>query len=171
MKTTMILTTDRLYMRPLTTKDTDALLHLWTLPEVRKNVWNDRVLSRDAVETEIKSSLSSFDEAGWGLWGLCLKSDPYRVVGFCGLKKRNDDVEMVVGLDPEFWKMGLASEGAAKIIDYCFRQLQVPQIWSFTDPSDDAGTELLHRLGLALSHQTDDRRDAFVLTQKTYLQS
>lgn len=171
MKTTMILTTDRLYMRPLTTKDTDALHHLWTLPEIRKYLWNDQIVSRDAVESEVKNSVTSFDDVGWGLWGLCLKADPYRVVGFCGLRKKDADIEMTVGLDPEFWKMGLATEGATKIIDYCFRQLRVQQIWSFANPSDDAGSALLYRLGLSLNHETDDRRDAFVLTQQAFFQS
>ncbi len=165
MKTTMILTTDRLYMRPFTTKETDALHYLWTLPDVRKFVWDDEIIPRETTESTIKESLASFDTVGWGLWCLTLKSDPYRIIGFCGLRHQADKkpAELLFGLDGEFWKQGLATEAARKILDYCFRQLDLLEVSCRVDLRNAAAAAVLDRLGMtALQRHQGSRGQAIV---------
>jgi RimJ/RimL family protein N-acetyltransferase len=45
-----IIRTQRLELSPWTHEDVDALHDLWTAPEVRRYLWDDKVIARELVE-------------------------------------------------------------------------------------------------------------------------
>src|SRR4051794_28109525 len=93
MNTGVELATARLRLCPCTTNDLDALLCLWTDPEVRRYLFDDRVISREEAETRLRSSLASFHTHGFGLW-LAYRPGEAATVGFCGLSLPGDPLEV-----------------------------------------------------------------------------
>lgn len=66
------ITTARLHFRPFTLADVDALHHLWTDPDVRRYLWDDKIISRETAEEVVRASLVSFQEHRFGFWTLRL---------------------------------------------------------------------------------------------------
>ena len=73
MNTGVELETARLRLRPCTVNDLDALLQLWTDLDVRRYLFDDRIISREQAETMIQNSLASFSTQGVGLWVVIVK--------------------------------------------------------------------------------------------------
>ena len=63
------LVTQRLQLRPVEQSDVDALWALWIEPEVRRFLWDDRMISPDDAAATVNDCLSLRD-AGLGLWML-----------------------------------------------------------------------------------------------------
>ncbi len=58
-----MLNTGRMRLRPISSDDVDALHALWTDPDVRRYLWDDRIIPRETVEEIVAHSLATF-EAG-----------------------------------------------------------------------------------------------------------
>ena len=99
--------TERLLLRPLTADDLDAIHSLWTDADVRKYLWDDRVISREQAEEVITSSIESFEENCFGFWAV-LPKDEESLIGFCGFRFFGDarEVEILYGLAPARWAGG-----------------------------------------------------------------
>jgi len=54
----------------------------------------------------------------------------------------------------EFWGKGYATEGAKRIIEYVFNELNISGIVSFTVPDNQRSWRVMEKLGL--SHDPDD---------------
>lgn len=63
-----VLPTQRLVLRPVTTDDHATLLALWTMPEVRRFLFDGAVLSAAEITAVIQDSTRDFATAGYGLW-------------------------------------------------------------------------------------------------------
>ena len=63
-----ILETKRLWLRPFAPQDTDVLHRLFTDPDVRRYLFDDKIVSRDRVDGEIEDSIASFARSGFGMW-------------------------------------------------------------------------------------------------------
>ena len=65
-----ILTTQRLRLRPIDVDDIDTLHVFWTNPDVRRYLWDDKIIPREFVEEIVATSQQSFAERDYGFWGL-----------------------------------------------------------------------------------------------------
>lgn len=65
----------------------------------------------------------SYQEHGYGQWALIEKKS-WELIGFCGLSHATvdgvDEVEIAYRLAQNQWEKGLATEAAAKVLDYGF---------------------------------------------------
>ena len=61
------LISSRLELRPVRQSDVDALWSLWTDPDVRRFLWDDREISRDEAAATLADCIA-LDERGLGLW-------------------------------------------------------------------------------------------------------
>lgn len=61
-----VIETARLRLRPFKLDDVDALHRLWTEPEVRQYLWDGDVITRERVESLVNTSLTSFEDHGFG---------------------------------------------------------------------------------------------------------
>ena len=144
------LITARLCFQPFTLDDIDALHHLWTNPDVRRYLWDDKVIARETAEEVVRASLASFQEQRFGFWTLRFLEDEATILGFCGLRFFDDppEIEIMYGVDPTHWKKGLATEAAKAVLQYGFEELRLKKIWGGADAPNTASIRVLEKLGM-----------------------
>lgn len=141
--------TARVSMRPYAETDLDALHRVWTDADVRRYLWDDRIISREAAEEAMRASMASTAEHGFGHWALRRRDEP-TLIGFCGLKSTDEpgEVELMYGLLPAHWGAGLITEAAAAWLHAGFRHLGLPRIWALTDTPNERSAAVMRRLGM-----------------------
>ncbi len=141
--------TERLRLRPLTTADADALHRLWTHPEVRRYLWDDRViLKRETAEILEKNEIL-FREKGLGLWAM-LPKEAITLIGFCGYWFFHEppELQLLYGVTSDAWGRGLATEGARAMIRYGFEALGFARIAGSTDAPNAASIRVMQKAGM-----------------------
>jgi ribosomal-protein-alanine N-acetyltransferase len=149
-----ILETARLVLRPCTLEDLDVLHCLWTDPEVRRYLFDDRVISREQAETRLRGSLESFHIYRFGLW-LAHRTGEEAIIGFCGLFHTDDppEVELLYGIAPSAWGQGLATEAARAVLRYGFEELGLVRIAAGADGPNVASLRVLEKLGMTFTRR------------------
>jgi RimJ/RimL family protein N-acetyltransferase len=143
----MILRSTRTELRPLTAADIDAAHALWTDPDVRRHLWDGQVISRERAAEMVSSADQAFRDRGYGLWGLYHGADG--LIGFCGcLPSEQGDAELLYGLRPRWWGLGLATECAGAVVAHLFDVVGAPAVVASTDVPNHASIRVLERLGL-----------------------
>lgn len=142
------LTTGRLRLRPLTMDDIDALVPIYTNPEITRYFgasMPDRRAVVRAVERRLTRSLSS----GMGSWVLDLDG---RVAGLCHLWRSRElpagQPEIGWLLAREFWGRGLATEAARTVLDHARYRLGLPAVWALVHRENKASIAVADRLGM-----------------------
>ena len=165
------LTTTRLVLRPARPADLDPLWELWTDPDVRRFLWDDRVITRD----EAASTLADCDALradGLGLWVLESRShdlaggpDPLGSAGLfpVGTAARYEPrlaglVEVLVALSPRVWGRGYAHEALGALIGYANGTLGLSRLAGVTDVPNAASNRMLQRAGFVVLGETDGPR-------------
>ncbi|MBV8817305.1 MAG: GNAT family N-acetyltransferase [Acidobacteriaceae bacterium] len=96
-------------------------------PRCRRYLWDDAKIPREVVAQVVESHLLTADEHGFGHWALhvrptmLLAAAP--IVGFCGFRLTDDgpEIELMYGLQPEYWGKGLATEARFAALYYLWR--------------------------------------------------
>lgn len=171
MNTAVELETLRLRLRPCTADDLGALHRLWTDPEVRRYLFDDRIVSREQAEERIRNSLASFLTHGFGLWVVPCEG---LMLGFCGLSLAStfSEVEILYGVAPSHWGRGLATEAARAVLRYGFEGLRLPRIVGGADVPNVASLRILKKLGMTFvrRERTDyGEVEYFALTREEFL--
>lgn len=92
-------------------------------------------------------------ERGWGAWATEIKATG-EFIGFVGLHIPRDDlpvspcVEILWRLAHAYWRQGFATEAARGTLRIGFEVLQLPEIVSFTVPSNTRSRAVMERLGM-----------------------
>ena len=172
--------TSRLRMRPYRDDDVDALWQMWTDPDVRRYLWDDKVISRETAEETMRESIESTAANGFGHWAVTWR-DGEELIGFCGLRQRQEapgEVEFIYGLEPSLWGRGLIAEAARAWLRYGFETLGYTRIWALTDAPNARSEAVMRRLGMRfdcrLMYKGLDSvryvidRDAFVAADEPY---
>lgn len=144
-----VLETPRLVLRPFVSQDLEALHAFFIQPDVRRFLWDDRVVSRDTVQALIAASLASFSAHGFGQW-LAEDRTSCTLVGFCGLRPIDEtpEIELLYGLVRERWGEGLATEAGNEVLAYAFVRVGLPRVVGRTDSPNLASVRVLERLGM-----------------------
>jgi ribosomal-protein-alanine N-acetyltransferase len=145
---TLVLTTDRLELRPVTHGDHARLLDHWTLPEVRQFMLDGAVMSAAEVTGVIDESTATFQDAGYGLW-LVSPRHGGELVGTAGLRPLDDlGLEIIYSLAPAAWGNGYATEAAGAVLDYALGPLALPEVLAEIDEGNAASAAVARRLGM-----------------------
>jgi len=153
--------TERMLLRPWMREDVDALHALWTAPEMRRYLWDDVVISRETAEQAVESHLATVDKNRIGYWALHIpppiSSAPAPIVGFCGFRHIEDgpDIELMYGLEAEFWGKGLATEACFAVLDYLWRSTSYQCVYARTDPPNRRSVGVMLRLGMTQESTTE----------------
>jgi len=149
------LKTARLVLRPIGMGDADALHELWTNKEVRRYLWDNRIIPLEVVHTIIASSEDYFARHGSGFFGVRLIGEPARIAGFCGHRAfdSGEETELLYGMHPEFWSRGLGTEAARAVLAYGFRNCAFDRIIASTDTPNQRSVKVLQRLGMSFDHR------------------
>ena len=141
--------TERVQLSPVTSKNVKEVHKIWTLPEVRQYLWDDRVISFQETEEIIDRSIAAFNDKRYGLWLARLKKDR-SLIGFCGYWPffEPPQIQLIYGLDPNYWKQGLGAEIAPAMIKYGFNQYKFATIYAACDAANLASVALMKRIGM-----------------------
>jgi RimJ/RimL family protein N-acetyltransferase len=143
------LETTRLLLRPFLPQDEEALHAFFTHPDVRRFLWDDRVIGRETVGDLIQASLTSFAARGFGQW-VAEDCSSHALVGFCGLRPidESEEIEILYGLVRGCWGQGLATEAGSAVLAHAFLGVGLRQVVGRTDSPNLASARVLERLGM-----------------------
>jgi ribosomal-protein-alanine N-acetyltransferase len=149
-KTSTVLTTSRMRMRPIVQEDVDALHALWTDPDVRRYLWDDRIIPRETVEDIVAQSLATFDADGFGFFALELAEHNGPLIGFCGHRRAESgaDIELLYGIHPTYWGEGLVAEAALEVLKFGFEACGFDRVIAATDTPNQQSVRVLQKLGM-----------------------
>lgn len=141
-------TTRRLIAGRLRQTDLDDLLRMDRDPRIMKTIGGVR--SEEASREYLQRNLDHWDEHGFGLWMLRLRSDG-TFVGRAYLRHLhiagNDEMAIGYALIPKYWGLGLATEIAAAIVELAFSQLGFDDLVAGALPDNTASRRVLEKIG------------------------
>lgn len=159
----MLLHSQRLVLQPVGGADLDELWRLWTTPEVRRFLWDDRLITRDEAGSTIEDC-EALAERGLGLWAL-RPSGSDAFIGCAGLfpvvtaatyePRLAGLVEPLVALAPAHWRRGYAVEALQALIGYATSHLGLTQLAAVTDVPNVRSDQMLRRAGFVELSETD----------------
>jgi ribosomal-protein-alanine N-acetyltransferase len=139
----------RLVLCPIEPSDRAALHRLWTDPDVRRYLWDDRVIDLATVDEVIGGSVASFAGEGFGLFALRERGGA-ELLGVTGIYRLQPggEPELVYSLAPACWGRGLASEASRAVIADAFGRLGFARVLARTDAPNRASIAVMKRLGM-----------------------
>jgi ribosomal-protein-alanine N-acetyltransferase len=123
-------------MRPFAHEDVDVLYRMWTDSDVRRYLWDDKIIERERAAGEVEDSIASFEKNGFGMW-VVLLAGATEVSGFGGFRLFGappTKKELMYGIAPPLWGRGYATEIAEALLRFGFERLGEERIWARTDP-------------------------------------
>jgi len=141
----VVIETDRLLLRPLTSDYVDLLVELHADPRVNRFV---PAFTYDQALDRLAGIEQQWTERGHGLCAVELKTTG-EFLGRCGLNHWQlfDEVEAGWTLKFAAWGQGYATEAAQACVDWGFAHLEVPYFTSMIHPGNTASARVADRLG------------------------
>lgn len=142
----MLIDTDRLLLRPLTTADLDEVVELHAMPEVMRTMG---AFDRSAALSRLERNELEWDERGHGLVAILERSSG-RFLGRSGLKywPQFDETEVGWVLRTDAWGQGFATEAGRACLDWGFRDLTVPYLTAMIVADNERSIRVARRLGM-----------------------
>jgi len=152
------LITERLALCPVTAADHPALLAHWTLPDVRRFLFDGEALSAAEVSQTIEESVRDFAAGGYCIWLIrehrqvdAAGPDAAgpELAGTVGLRPLDDDgLEIFYSLAPGSWGRGYATEAARAVLAHALGTLGLPEVLAEVDEGNTASVAVVERLGM-----------------------
>jgi len=163
----VIIETDRLLMRQFTISDTLLIYELNSDPEVTRFTLDAVTDIRQAKKILEESILPQYALFNHGRWAVLIKPH-LEFIGWCGLKRREQEIDLGYRFMQKAWGKGYATESAFASIQYGFNKLQLNEIVGRSLPGNLASVRVLEKCGMqyrgeevveGLLHKTYDIRN------------
>jgi [ribosomal protein S5]-alanine N-acetyltransferase len=144
----IILETERLLLREITSKDAPDFFKLNNDPEVIKYT-GDKAF-KSIRETELfLDNYKDYLNYGYGRWAVIAK-DSKLILGWCGLKYTAGLNETDIGFRffKKYWNQGFATEAASSCITYGFDKLKLKIIYGKAMKENIASIKVLEKIGM-----------------------
>lgn len=148
----IIVETDRLTLRELTTDDAPFFLQLVNTEGWLQNIGDRKVYSLSDAEIYLKDRvLKSYKVNKFGMWGMELKGSS-ELIGMCGLVKRSELKEIDIGFAvlPHYYRKGYTYEAALAVLNYAKITLEIVNVVAICNTDNKASLTLLQKLGLRI---------------------
>jgi ribosomal-protein-alanine N-acetyltransferase len=145
----LIIETDRLRLRRLSSDDAEFILRLLNEPSFIQNIGDRGVRTiEDARAYILQGPVASYEKFGFGLL-LVEQKESGRPIGMCGLLKRDvlEHVDIGYALLPEFWSRGYAFESASAVMSYAKEKLGAKQVLAVVNADNQSSIRLLEKMG------------------------
>lgn len=140
--------TDRLVLRPCGADDLGDLHHLWSQPDIRRFLFDDRTISREEALSFIEASLSAFANHGYGIW-LFFEAGSNEIAGFAGLLESSQGApNLIYGTRPGLWGRGYATEAARGVLWQAFEVRRLERVMADVDEPNEKSVQVLERIGM-----------------------
>lgn len=155
------LETTNLKLRPVSLEDEAYFFETWNDSAFRRYLFDDRPVPREFVHAQIEESIKNFREQRFGIWTL-VRKDEGRRIGFCALRLNPNrmGVELVYGIETNFWGHGYATEASQAVLRYAIEQLHIQRVVATTDWSNVASRKVLEKIGMQFDHIEKGARDS-----------
>jgi RimJ/RimL family protein N-acetyltransferase len=137
-------------LHPASNDDVEHLLAHWSLPQVRRWLWDDRLPTRDEVVAIVASSTGTWESPGHGFWVIEPRARA-EFIGMAGFRESSWETgvcELVYSLDPAWWGKGIATEVGRAALDWAFATHHWPRIVGATDTPNLASARVLEKIGM-----------------------
>jgi RimJ/RimL family protein N-acetyltransferase len=160
---TFNLETPHLRLRPVSLEDEEYFFETWNEQSFRRYLFDDQDVPREMVRAQIEESMRNFREQHFGIWTLLHKHDERRV-GFCALRlnANRSGVELVYGIESNFWGHGYATEASQAVLRYALEKLHLKCVVASTDWSNVASRKVLEKIGMRFDHIEKGKREDLV---------
>jgi len=146
--------TSRLVLRSLQAADVDALVALWSDPEVTHYMGGPRDSAQ--VRRILEDELQARSEDPIHFWVVVEKASG-RVVGDCGLSRKDVDgraeIELTYVFAHDAWGKGYGTEAAAAARDDAFGRLVLARLIALVDPENTASARVAEKIGMQLEKE------------------
>ncbi|MDR2274748.1 MAG: GNAT family N-acetyltransferase [Sphingobacterium sp.] len=146
-----ILSSERLYLRPIQDSDATALFSYFSKEEVTLYFDLPTFQHINEAYALIKTWQDNFIKKEAIRWAICLKDNPDQLIGSCGFHNFSTEhfrAEIGYELHPDFWQQGLMTEAISTIISFGFENYKLNRIEAFIDPDNLASRRLLEKMTL-----------------------
>ncbi len=160
----ILLETERLALRKLSTDDAEFILVLLNEPSFLRYIGDKGVRNLDDARQYILTGpVESYERNGFGLYLVELKETKLPL-GMCGLVKRDGLTDADVGFAffPAYWSKGYAVESAAAVLAYGRNVLGLQRILGITLPDNQSSINVLKKIGLKFEQMvslSEDRQE------------
>lgn len=151
------LETERLFLRPMTTDDYEALYAVLGDAEIMRHYPYEFDEAR--VRSWIERNRDRYRRYGFGLWAVCRK-DTGEMIGDCGLTLQNIDGELLpeIGyhIRADQQQKGYAKEAAAAVRDWAFAYTSYPALYSYCKYTNVASYKTAEAIGMTFLREYPD---------------
>jgi ribosomal-protein-alanine N-acetyltransferase len=153
---TIILETERLILRLQQVKDIDALVDLWSDPEVTHHLGGPR--ERDWLRTEFEQIAQEPDAERYDLWPVIEKQSG-QLIGNCGLLEKevagNPEIELTYIIAASAWGKGFATEISKAITQYAFDEMGLERLIALIEPGNTASENVARKVGMHFDREVE----------------
>ena len=170
----LTITSKNVYLRPLSSMDSERLFSYRSIPEVAKyQLWKPVKLSEATSFIKSARFETELINHKWNQFAVCLHEND-EMVGDIGILLRDNEAEIGYTIDPHFQRKGIAIESVTSLLKYLFKNYHVNRIIAYTDPQNLPSINLLKKIGFQLdSYATDEIQEnndiRFILNQNDNL--
>ena len=157
-----IIETDRLILRTWNDNDLQPMLAINQDPKVME--YFPYLQDLEMTKNFIDKVNTHFENHGYSLYAT-VRKDTGEFIGFIGLLIADFEshftpaTEIGWRLSSKHWGKGFATEGAKAVLDYAFRELNIPEIVSFTAAGNAKSIRVMQKIGLQHNEADDfDRK-------------
>jgi ribosomal-protein-alanine N-acetyltransferase len=148
-KNSILITTDRLVLRPVLHGDAQDLYEIFSDRQVMKYYDLLPFESLERAKEQIEFFTRGFEQRTMIRWGIELKQSG-KLIGTCGLFAFNEDAlkaELGYELNSSYQGNGFMTEALKAVLDYTFRECGINRVEAFVEPLNTASQGLLEKLG------------------------
>jgi ribosomal-protein-alanine N-acetyltransferase len=141
----VILTTNRLFLRELTSDDAVLAFELNKDKDVLKYTGDSPFESIEEARIFL-NNYTDYKLNGFGRWGVFIASSN-TFIGWCGLKLHKEGhVDIGYRLAKKYWNNGYATEAAQACLEYGFKELGLQEIIGRVAQENTASIKVLEKL-------------------------
>lgn len=143
-----ILETKRLILRNQIPEDTEAIVKMFSDPEVMRFIADGKTIPRNIAEQSINRWNEYEREHGFTNWAVERKDDN-AFIGKCGFNYLPDksDIELSYMLDEPYWGNGYAAEIAAAVLEYGLNKLGLKRVVALVYPQNSPSIKVIEKTG------------------------
>ena len=145
----MVIETERLILRKYTKDDLNDLFKLLSDPITMQHY--PKPYDFDGAQRWLDWCLRSYEEDGFGLWAMILKSEN-KFIGDCGLSMQNIDGEKLpeIGyhINKEYWLKGYGKEAANAVKVWAFNNTNYTTLYSYMTKDNIASYKTAESIGM-----------------------
>lgn len=161
----VIIETERFFIREINLSDVDDLFELDSDPQVHLYIENNPVRNKEQIVSVIEMLQEQYKENGIARWAVVDKNTG-ECVGWSGLKlfriPLNGHInfyELGYRFKTKHWGKGYATETSRAIINYGFENLNVDVLYAITHPENEKSIHVLQKMGFQFIETFDYEGD------------